>query len=321
MPAAADHLVRQNLIMIPSDPSLSSQRSADNSIATAPPLTLLSVVIPARDEAACIASTAEHLHLELNLHDIPHEIVVVDDGSSDATWQVLTRVAERVNAVVPVNNPGPHGFGRAIQKGLAAARGDGIVVMMADESDDCRDVVRYWQTLCEGYDCVFGSRFMKGGGTIDYPRIKWLLNRTANLFIRLLFGIRLNDTTNAFKAYRREVIDGCLPILSPHFNITVELPLKAIVRGYSWKVIPITWRNRRTGLAKLKIREMGSRYFFIVAYVWLEKYFSRGDYRRPARPAAATDCDPQPPGHQQRAGQPAAAAGLLAGPTKSGGQP
>jgi dolichol-phosphate mannosyltransferase len=152
--------------------------------------------------------------------------------------------------------------------------------MMADASDDARDVVRYWNTLNEGYDCVFGSRFMKGGGTIDYPTVKWALNRMANYFIRVLFGIRLNDTTNAFKAYRRTVIEGCQPILSPHFNITVELPLKAIVRGYSWTVIPITWRNRRTGIAKLKIREMGSRYFFIVAYVWLEKYFSRGDYRR-----------------------------------------
>jgi len=107
-----------------------------------------------------------------------------------------------------------------------------------------------------------------------------VLNRMANGFIRLLFRHGLNDTTNAFKAYRREVIEGCMPILSPHFNITVELPLKAIVRGYSWSVIPITWRNRRSGTAKLKIREMGSRYFFIVAYMWLEKYFSRGDYNR-----------------------------------------
>jgi len=243
-------------------------------------LRLLSVVIPARDEAGCIASTVEHLHLELALNGIPHEIVVVDDGSTDETWSILGRTSERIAELVPVRNPGPNGFGRAIQKGLAAATGDAMVIMMADESDDCRDVVRYWRVLHEGYDCVFGSRFVKGGGTIDYPRIKWLFNRAANLFIRLLFGIRLNDTTNAFKAYRREVIEGCLPILSPHFNITVELPLKAIVRGFSWTVIPITWRNRRTGLAKLKIREMGSRYFFIVAYVWLEKYFSRGDYHR-----------------------------------------
>jgi dolichol-phosphate mannosyltransferase len=151
---------------------------------------------------------------------------------------------------------------------------------MGDESDDNRDVVRYWETLNEGYDCVFGSRFMKGGGVIDYPRVKLILNRLANFFIRILFKIKLNDTTNAFKAYRRTVIEGCRPLISPHFNLTVELPLKAIVRGYSWKVIPITWRNRRTGPSKLKIKEMGSRYLFICLYIWLEKYFSRGDYRR-----------------------------------------
>ena len=179
-----------------------------------------------------------------------------------------------------MQNPGPHGFGRAITLGLDAMHGDAAVIFMADESDDCRDVVRYWEKLNEGYDCVFGSRFMKGGGTIDYPPIKLFMNRLANAFVRFLFRHGLNDTTNAFKAYRKEVIDGIRPILSPHFNITVELPLKAIVRGYTFTVIPITWRNRRTGLAKLKIKEMGSRYLFIVLYVWLEKYFSRGDYKR-----------------------------------------
>jgi dolichol-phosphate mannosyltransferase len=248
------------------------------------PLRKLSVVIPARDEEGCIASTVEHLHLELRMQDVPHEIVVVDDGSTDSTWRLIGETAARIPELVPVHNPGPHGFGRAIQRGLAVFTGDAVVIMMADESDDCRDVVRYWRTLEEGWDCVFGSRFLKGGGVVDYPRVKLFLNRMANLFVKVLFLIRLNDTTNAFKAYRREVIEGCMPILSPHFNITVELPLKSIVRGYTWTVIPITWRNRRTGIAKLKIREMGSRYFFIVAYVWLEKYFSRGDYRRSDSP-------------------------------------
>ena len=76
------------------------------------------------------------------------------------------------------------------------------------------------------------------------------------------------------------VIEGCRPLLAPHFNLTVELPLKAIVRGYTWTLTPISWENRKHGVAKLKIKEMGSRYFFICMYVWLEKYFSRGDYRR-----------------------------------------
>ena len=244
------------------------------------PLTLLSVVIPARDEEGCIASTVEHLHIELKLREVPHEIVVVDDGSSDKTWQILQKLSSEIPNLRPVQNTGLHGFGRAIIRGLEALKGDAVVIMMADESDDCRDVVRYWKTLNEGYDCVFGSRFMKGGGVIDYPRVKLAINRLANYFLRVLFRIKLNDTTNAFKCYRKTVIDGCQPLISPHFNLTVELPLKAIVRGYTWTVIPITWRNRRSGEAKLKIKEMGSRYFFICLYVWLEKYFSRGDYRK-----------------------------------------
>jgi dolichol-phosphate mannosyltransferase len=244
-----------------------------------PALSLLSVVIPARDEEGCIASTVEHLHLELKLHGVPHEIVVVDDGSKDRTWPILQEVRERVPELAPVQNKELNGFGRAIVCGLDVARGDAVVIMMADESDDCRDVVRYWQKLNEGYDCVFGSRFMKGGGVVDYPGVKLFVNRLANAFVRLLFNHGLNDTTNAFKAYRKTVIDGIRPILSPHFNITVELPLKAIVRGFDFTVIPITWRNRRTGEAKLKIKEMGSRYLFICLYVWLEKYFSLGDYR------------------------------------------
>jgi dolichol-phosphate mannosyltransferase len=245
------------------------------------PLERLSIVIPARDEEGCIASTIEHLHVELRLKAVPHEIIVVDDGSSDGTWGILLELATRIPALRPVRNVGAHGFGRAVVSGLNAMTGDAVVVMMADESDDCRDVVRYWTLLNEGWECVFGSRFLPGGGVVDYPRVKLILNRLANLFIRVLFRVPLNDTTNAFKAYRRNVIEGCRPIIAPHFNLTVELPLKAIVRGYSWTVIPITWRNRRTGEAKLKIKEMGSRYLFIILYAWLEKYFSRGDYRRP----------------------------------------
>ena len=251
------------------------------------PLSLLSVVIPMRDEEGAAPSTVEHLYVELRLHNIEHEIVAVDDGSTDSTWAVLRDLSSRVPTLRPLQNGGQHGFGRAIIRGIDHSRGDGVVIMMADESDDCRDVVRYWELLGQGWDAVFGSRFVRGGGVIDYPAHKLAVNRLANLFLRLLFRVPLNDFTNAFKAYRRSALDGCRPFLSPHFNLTVELPLKIIVRGYSWTVMPITWRNRRHGISKLKIREMGSRYLFVALYCWLEKYFSRGDYAKQRQQDAA----------------------------------
>jgi dolichol-phosphate mannosyltransferase len=250
------------------------------------PVRLLSIIIPARNEEGAVAGTVEHLHVELRLRNIEHEIVVVDDGSTDGTWDQLQGALARVPTLHPVQNTGEHGFGSAITFGIDHSRGDAVVIMMADESDDCRDVVRYWELLNEGWDAVFGSRFTRGGGAIDYPAHKLLINRLANLFLRMLFGVPCNDFTNAFKAYRRATLDGCRPFLSPHFNLTVELPLKTIVRGYSWTVTPVTWRNRRSGISKLKLSEMGSRYLFITLYCWLEKYFSRGDYEKRRAPTS-----------------------------------
>ena len=237
-------------------------------------------MIPARDEEGCIRSTIELLHSELSQAAIPHEIVVVDDGSRDRTWALLNQLQTETPGLKPVQNLGEHGFGRTVIQGINHSAGDAVVIFMADASDDPKDVVRYWKILNDGYHAVFGSRFIKGGAIIDYPWPKRILNRMANRFLQVLFRHGLNDTTNAFKGYRRETLDGCRPFLAPHFNLTVELPLKTIIRGYSWTITPITWRNRKTGESKLKIKEMGSRYLFIALYCWLEKYFSRGDYKR-----------------------------------------
>jgi dolichol-phosphate mannosyltransferase len=248
--------------------------------ATDAPIKLYSIIIPARDEEASLPLTIEDIYRTLTKEGVPHEIVVVDDGSSDGSWAVLNALKEKFPTLAPTQNTGAHGFGRAVIWGLDHSRGDAVVIMMADASDSPEDAVKYWRLLNEGYECAFGSRFIRGGEVIDYPRLKLFANRVVNFGIRIAFNIPLNDTTNAFKAYRRQVIDGCRPFLAPHFNLTVEIPLKAIVRGYSWTVTPISWRNRKHGVPKLKLKEMGSRYFFICMYVWLEKYFSRGDYRK-----------------------------------------
>lgn len=245
----------------------------------ADPLTL-SVVMPAHNEAASIRPVLRALCQTLAPESIPYEIVVVDDHSADATDAAVAEVAAEFPAVRCVKNLNTDGFGFAVRAGLDALTGDIVAIVMADGSDPPEDLVRCYREFSKGVDCVFGSRFMRESLVIDYPGFKLAINRLANLFIRLLFRIPLNDTTNAFKCYRREVIDGLRPILSNHFNLTVELPLKAIVRGFSYSIIPIGWRNRTEGVSKLKLKEMGSRYLFIVLYVWLEKHLAKGDYRR-----------------------------------------
>jgi dolichol-phosphate mannosyltransferase len=240
----------------------------------------LSIVIPAHNEEDGIRATVHKLAAALTAGDVPHEIVIVNDHSTDTTEIVLAELARDLPAVRYVNNTKPGGFGYAIRTGLEAFSGDAVAIVMADASDDPNNVVTYYRKLEEGYECVFGSRFARGSRVVDYPFHKLLINRLANRFVKSLFRLRLNDTTNAFKCYRREVIEGVQPMLSAHFNITVELPLKAITRGYTYAIVPINWYNRTTGVSKLKIKEMGSRYLFIVLYVWLERKLSRGDYLR-----------------------------------------
>ena len=258
----------------------------------------LSVVIPARNEEGCLPDTLIELSRSLRTAGIQHEIIVVDDGSSDHTFDLATAFISAHPEVRPIQNKGLHGFGLAIRYGLRHVTGEAVAVMMADGSDSPEDLVAYYRKLEEGYECVFGSRFIPGSRIVDYPKHKLWVNRLANLFVRSLFRYRYNDTTNAFKMYRRPVIDAMQPLISPHFNLTVEMPLKAIVRGYSYAVIPISWQNRKAGESKLKLQEMGSRYLFIVLYLWLEKTLSRGDYHRSTiAPVADQAPSPKPIAH------------------------
>lgn len=243
----------------------------------------LSIVIPAYNEAEIIEKTLAYLHSCLTIENISHELIVVDDHCIDKTARRVESAKKNYGSIRLVKNTMRPGFGNAVRTGLEYAKGEAVCIVMADGSDDPNDVVAYYKTLCEQkVDCVFGSRFMKGSVVIGYPIHKLILNRLVNFVIRVLFSIRYNDVTNAFKMYRREVIDGTQPFLSQHFNLTVEIPLKAIVRGFSFSVVPISWKQRKFGFSKLRIREMGSRYLFIVCYCFIEKWLSRGDYHRSA---------------------------------------
>ena len=239
----------------------------------------LSIVIPARNEEAVLEKTIRKLDSFLEAKEITREILIINDASTDGTLSMAESLSKETARVRVLSSPLPHGFGLAIREGLDAAQGDAVAIFMADGSDAPEDLVSFWEAMDSlGVDCVFGSRFISGARVVDYPFPKLILNRLANTFIQVLFGIRYNDTTNAFKLYRRHVLAGVKPYLSQHFNLTVELPLKAIIRGYRWTVLPNQWMNRNGGVSKLRIKEMGSRYLFIVLYCLIEKWLSRGDY-------------------------------------------
>ncbi|MDR2041684.1 MAG: glycosyltransferase family 2 protein [Tannerella sp.] len=241
----------------------------------------LSVIIPAHNEEGCIEETVVQLFKALRKADIAHEILVINDNSRDNTLKILDEIQNQISTVRYITNAEPNGFGYAVRKGLANFTGDCVAVFMADRSDDPNDLVAFYRLMeKEGCDAVFGTRWSGSGKAYDYPKHKLWLNRLANRMIRMVFGIKYDDTTNAFKLYKRSTIEGLQPFLSPHFNLTIELPLKVIIRGYSYKVLPNSWTNRKTGESKLKINEMGTRYFFILLYCLIEKYFSKGDFKK-----------------------------------------
>lgn len=237
----------------------------------------LSVVVPAHNEEEVIAGTVREIVQALDEARVPHEIVLVNDNSTDSTPDIAIRLAAEMSTIRVIHRQPPSGFGRAIREGLSAVSGDCVVVAMGDASDDPHDIVTYYRKMTEGYDCVFGTRFTAGTTVRGYPPHKLIVNRLANAFIQVLFGLRYNDMTNAFKGFRTDVIRDISPLLANHFNMTVELPLKALNRGYHYAVVPVNWYGRTAGVSKLSIRTLGRKYLFTVLYLWLERHLMRDE--------------------------------------------
>lgn len=238
----------------------------------------LSVVIPAHNEEDNIGKCLSELRRTLvDREGISTEIIVVDDNSADGTAAVVEAAMRAQEGVRLVRRLPPPGFGRAIRAGLDAVSGDVVVIYMADLSDDPEDVVRYFRKIEEGYDCVFGSRFVRGSRVEKYPALKLVVNRIVNRTIQLLFWCPYNDLTNAFKAYRTSVIRDCGPYRASHFNITLEMSLGALIREYRAVQIPIRWYGRTWGSSKLRLTEMGRRYLSTLAMLFFQRYLIRDD--------------------------------------------
>jgi dolichol-phosphate mannosyltransferase len=238
----------------------------------------LSFVIPAHNEQENIGPCLDELLDTFErTHPTPHEIIVVDDNSRDRTAEVVREYQRRHPQIRLVRRQLPAGFGRAIRAGLAAVQGAVVIIYMADLSDSPADALRYYQEIVAGCDCVYGSRFLRGSRVEHYPWLKLWVNRLVNTGIRWLFWTEFNDLTNAFKAYRTEVIHACGPYSACHFNITLEMSLGALNRDYRIRQIPISWYGRQWGSSKLRLREMGRRYLATLLMTYGERLLIRDD--------------------------------------------
>lgn len=238
----------------------------------------LSIVIPAYNEAKNIAKCINELQATLRCeHEIPYEIIVVNDNSRDDTEAIVRAEMAMDAAIQIVNRTPPGGFGRAVRSGLEAVTGDVVVVYMADLSDSPEDVVAYYRKIREGYDCVYGSRFIRGSKVDNYPPLKWVVNRIVNRCIQLTFWTRFNDLTNAFKAYWTAVIRDCGPYRACHFNLTLEMSLGALIRDYHIAQIPISWSGRTWGSSNLRMSEMGRRYLSTLLMMFFQRHLIADD--------------------------------------------
>ena len=229
----------------------------------------LSVVIPIKNEEMLIKKIVDQLHSELK--SLSYEIIFINDFSTDNTAKVTEEIIKTKPQMHVYNNK-RKGLGGAVNEGINKANGEAVCIMMSDLSDSIDDLKKYYSIIKdESVDAVFGSRFIQGSKIIDYPKKKLILNRIFNLITKLLFFSDYNDFTNAFKIYKKNALLKTFPLVSESFNIFLELPLKIISRKMKYKIIPISWINRKEGVSKFDIKELRAKYLFTLTYCWLEK--------------------------------------------------
>lgn len=234
----------------------------------------LTILIPVRNEEENVKIISKEIINKIACKE--YEILFINDYSQDKTEETLLEITKKENTVRYVNNNKKKGLGDTIKIGIEESRGAYVCIMMSDSSDTVEDLNTYYETIkSNNYDAVFGSRFIKGGRTVNYPIIKYILNRAGNLLAQFLMWSDLNDFTNGFKIYKNKTLKELYPLVSESFNIFFELPLKVISRNYKYKIIPIAYINRTVGEAKFKIDELGAKYMFTLLYCFLEKILLR----------------------------------------------
>lgn len=240
---------------------------------------LLSVIIPAMNEAGTIRDVLTQYVEDLRKAQIPFEIVVVNDVGTDNTGEILQGLTDQMSEIRAFNRSGGAGYGSAVAAGIEFSKGDYVIISSADACNIAKDIVTYYETLEEGYDAVFGSRFIKGSSVNGYPSFKLWVNRLSNGLLQVLFGFRFNDYTDGFKGYRKDLLNQFQPLFSTKFNITIELSLKAMLLTSKIKQVPTQWYGRNWGSSKLSILRV-LRYYLSSLLFILGLRIVADDFRR-----------------------------------------
>lgn len=231
----------------------------------------LSIIIPTYNEVNQLKYTIKKLQ-SLKKKIKEYELIFIDDFSNDGSYQQLVLFKKKDSRIKIFKNI-KKGLGSAIKVGIKKSKKKYVCIFMCDLSDDVNDIYKYYKAITDNneLDAVFGTRFDKNSKVKNYPFFKLMLNRIANNVIKILFLSNYNDFTNAFKIYKKKVLLKLFPIVSENFNIFLELPLKIITRKLNYKIIPINWYGRKIGESKFKIKEIGSKYVYILLYCFIEK--------------------------------------------------
>ena len=230
----------------------------------------LSIVIPVYNEDKQLHNTVKKIN-KISKRIKDYEIVFIDDFSTDNTKQIIKK-SIRSNKKIKYYKNIKKGLGSAIGLGINKSTKKFVCIFMCDNSDDLGDLMEYYKIINKNnLDAVLGSRFLKNSRITNYPILKMVLNRIFNYIVKIIFLSNYNDFTNAFKIYKKKTLKELMPIVSDHFNVFLELPLKIIIRKYKYKIIPISWKGRKIGVSKFKISELGSMYIFTLLYCFIEK--------------------------------------------------
>ncbi len=215
-------------------------------------------IMPVYNEGPNIAQALAEIDARVQR---PKRVLVVHDFDEDDTVPVVRSLQPQYPWVELLRNNRGRGVLNAIRAGIDAATSDVVIITMADLSDDLTVVGPMVELIrLGGYDVVCASRYMKGGRQIGGPPLKKLLSRLAGVSLHWLGALPVHDATNAFRAYRRELL-ASIPIESTGgFEYSLELTAKAHARGARITEVPSTWHDRAAGQSRFRLA------------AWLPKY-------------------------------------------------